>query len=127
MPLPFFGDSLATNNRDLRPIQIASLEFLTFTNFDQSIDSETKRKVRSHVMSGVHRKRAGGVNPDVSESVAHQLRSSGNAILTAFSVPHPIGLGIGRSEPFTSYPIHMDLRYYELFDQCKIYGLGNVL
>ncbi|KAF4626853.1 hypothetical protein G7Y89_g11305 [Cudoniella acicularis] len=32
------------------------------------------------------------------------------------TVPHPLTLGAGRSDPFAQYPINMDIRTHELFD-----------
>ena len=57
----------------------------------------------------------------LSQASAGPLRNPSNFISGPLVVPHPSGLGAGRSDPFAQYPIEMDVRCHELFDHCKTY------
>ncbi|KFY94298.1 hypothetical protein V498_03933 [Pseudogymnoascus sp. VKM F-4517 (FW-2822)] len=96
----------------MSPIGSTSLQFVTFTNFNQTTTTETKKRVRSHAQRRVQEKRRqerrGGIAKDtlpLSNADAPRSLSIG-----------PCRLGSGRSNPFTSYPIEMNLRAHELFD-----------
>src|SRR5438105_2880365 len=122
-------ESLAEYDRDIEPSESTDLQFLTFTDMNQTTDQKTKKKVRSHVMHRVHRKarsekrneRKGQIVLDIS-SLSHadagSSRNLTNSMLGPPIVPHPCGLGAGRSDPFARYPIDMDARTHELFDHC---------
>jgi hypothetical protein len=125
-------DSKAEEEDVTQPSNPPDLQFLTFTDFNQTTDPETKKKVRSHVMHRVQRNlrserrkgKAGEIVLDISSlSQAHAGPSQdpANSMLGPLVAPHPCGLGAGRSDPFTQYPIDMDLRTHELFDHCRIY------
>ena len=122
----------AEYDSDTEPPESTDLQFLTFTDINQTTDPKTKKKVRSHVMHRVQRKarsekrkeRKGQIVLDIS-SLSHAdagpSRDPTNSMLGPPIVPHPCGLGSGRSDPFARYPIDMDVRTHELFDHCKIY------
>ncbi len=125
-------ESQAECNREIEPSESTDLQFLTFTDINQTTDSKTKKKIRSHVMHRVQRnvkseKRKGKEREIVldisslSQADAGPSRDSTHSMLGRPIVPHPCGLGAGRSDPFAKYPIDMDVRTHELFDHCKIY------
>src|SRR5579862_1203639 len=114
------------------PAESTNLEFITFTDLNQTTHPETKKRVRSHVMHQVRRnlrseKQKGKEKEVVLDlSLLPQANSSppqdpGNSILAVTKAPHPQDLGAGRSDPFAKYPIDMDVRTHELFDHCKGY------
>jgi hypothetical protein len=116
---------------DVQPLEPADLQFLTFTDFNQTTNPATKKKVRSHVMHRVQRNmrsgkgkgRGGEIVLDISSLSQADAGPSGyqnNSMLSSPSLPHPSGLGAGRSDPFVQYPIDMNVRTHELFDHCKI-------
>jgi hypothetical protein len=99
-------------------------EFLTFTDFQQTIDPRTKRKVRSHVMHrfhGIARRRErpqkrGVIVLDTSlfdePPAPHQMEAP--------ATPNGLSImGAGRSNPFGNYPIPMNVRTQHLLDHCK--------
>ena len=109
---------------DIQPDNANKFQFLTFTDFQQTVDPRTKRKVRSHVMHRVHRtmrsgeraEKEGVIVLDTSslfEEPAPQQRQPLAAL------PGPSTLGAGRSNPFANYPIPMSQRTQYLFDHCK--------
>jgi len=108
----------------------ADLKFLNFTSYNQTIDPETKRRVRSHVMHRVQqdlrrhngRQKKSQVVLDISSLFQRSqdvLQVTPEPTLGQLLVPSPLGLGAGRSDPFALYPIDMDIRTHELFDHCK--------
>jgi hypothetical protein len=110
----------------------ADLEFITFTDFNQTTHPETKKKVRSHVMHRVQRnsrsekrkEKKGEIVLDLSllsQTNTSPLLDPSNSMLAPAVVPRPYDLGAGRSDPFVKYPIDMDVRTHELFDHCKNY------
>ncbi len=120
------------------PAQSPDLEFITFTDFDQTKRPETKKRVRSHVMKrvqqnlrrGNRRQREGEIVLDFSlpsQANFGPSQYSGNSMLASAVVQHPYDLGAGRSDPFVKYPIDMDMRTHELFDHCKDYPQGRLL
>jgi hypothetical protein len=138
--------SAPTESRDeahanAQPTEPFDLQFLTFTNFNQTIDSETKKKVRSHVQSRLQEERRSAKekakerklkrlvrdssslsNMDAGLSQALHSTASGQAV-----IPHPRGLGAGGSDPFKRYPINMDVRMHELYDHGEIYFPGELM
>jgi hypothetical protein len=114
-------------------VESTDLEFITFTDFNQTTHPETKKRVRSHVMHQVQRnlkseKRKGKEKEAVLDlslllqaSNPRLLQEPGNSILTPTTMPCPHDLGAGRSDPFVKYPIDMDVRTHELFNHCKGY------
>lgn len=112
----------------------ADLRFLTFTNFSQTTDAATRRKVRSHVMHGVQqnlkrgkaKERRGDIELDISalpQATAGPLRQAPGQLI----VSNPQDLGAGSSDPFSRYPIQMDVRSHELFAHCKHPDTGQYL
>jgi len=108
----------------------SDLQFVTFTDIKQTVNAETKKKVRSYVQSRIQR--------DVRNQKSKERKSEIVLNISALSqnggtpsqsptnsapwslVAHPsMRLGSGRSDPFKSYPIEMDVRTHELFDHCK--------
>lgn len=97
-----------------------NFQFLTFTDFQQTTDPRTKKKVRSHVMHRVHQTmRSGGrghkegvIVLDTS-SLLGEPRQPQDPLL-----PSPNTLGPGRLNPFANYPIPMNARTRHLFDHC---------
>jgi hypothetical protein len=111
---------------DPRPEASNNFEFLTFTDFKQTVDSRTKRKVRSHVMHRFHRtaksqerpQRRGVIVLDTSSLFEPPAPQQGQALAFA-TLPGPSTMGAGRSNPFGNYPIPMNLRTQHLYDHCK--------
>jgi hypothetical protein len=113
------------------PAESTDLEFITFTDLNQTTHPETKRRVRSHVMRRVQRnlrseqqKEEGEIVLDLSllsQANTSPSRDPSNSMLASAVVPRPYDLGAGRSDPFVRYPIDMNVRTYELFDHCKDY------
>jgi hypothetical protein len=112
----------------------ADLQFLTFTNFSQTTDAATRRKVRSHVMHGVQqnlkrgkpKERKGEIVLDISalpQATAGPSRQAPGQLV----VSNPRDLGAGSSDPFSRYPIEMDVRSHELFAHCKHPATGQYL
>jgi hypothetical protein len=113
------------------------LQFLTFTDFDQTTTRETKRKIRSHVMSQVHSRRMRNRKWNEKEAIVLDLSglpiSNGSpleglnsSMLIRPVLLHPYDLGAGRSDPFVRYPIEMSARNFELFNQCKVLFSRNL-
>lgn len=97
------------------PTESKDLQFLTFTNYDQTIAAETKKKVRSHAQHRVQNKK----RQEKKERLATDTSTWSNAdLMSDISIIGPCWLGSGRSDPFKPYPIDMDLRAHELFDHC---------
>jgi hypothetical protein len=110
------------------------LRFLTFTDFSQTIDSETKKQVRSHVQSRLQGERRSAKEKarekklrrlvqdvsSLSNANAGPSQDPRNTLLTQAVIPRPGGLGAGRSDPFKQYPIEMDVRMHELYDHGEI-------
>lgn len=96
------------------PTESTSLQFVTFTNFNQTTTAETKRRVRSHAQRRVQEKKRQEKREDTEKDIS--LLSNADA-LRSLSI-RPCRLGSGRSNPFASYPIEMNLRAHELFDHC---------
>jgi hypothetical protein len=123
-------------DNDASEIQLgkpAVFEFLIFTDLSQTTDRKTKTKVRSHVMHGIQRairsekekKKDGEIVLDISalsQGEAHSPQFPANSISCSSNLPHPRGLGAGRSDPFKQYPIDMNVRTNELFDHCRIFS-----
>jgi hypothetical protein len=114
------------------PAESTDLEFITFTDFNQTTHRETKKRVRSHVMRRVQRnlrseKRKENEGEIVLDlSLLSQVNTGPSqdpsiSMLAPAVVPRPYDLGAGRSDPFVKYPIDMDVRTHELFDHCKDY------
>lgn len=114
------------------PTESADLEFITFTDFNQTTHPETKKRVRSHVMHRVQRNLRGEKRKEKKGEIVLDLsllsqanigpsRDPSNSMLTPAVVARPYDLGAGRSDPFVKYPIDMDVRTHELFDHCKDY------
>lgn len=115
-----------------RSQEVGELKFLTFTDFAQTTKPETKRQVRSHVMSRVQKQFRDGkreakknqielvTSPLVQDVQGNDDQSGEGAV-----IPHPRDMGSGRSDPFAQYPIDMSIRTHELFDHCKRSYLGS--
>ena len=125
-------DSKAEEEEVTQPPNPPDLQFLTFTDFNQTTDPETKKKVRSHVMHRVQRnmrsrkekEKDGEIVLDISSLSQPDPGQSGESITSMLGpsiLPRPGGLGAGRSDPFVQYPIDMNVRTHELFDHCKIF------
>lgn len=128
--------SEGNNDGESQQIGPSSLEFITFTTFDQTIAPETKRKVRSHAMSRVQQSlrsdkpkgKKGEIALDISslsQINGSPFQHSNISMSAAPLQPHTRGLGAGSSDPFTRYPIKMSLRTHELFDHCTILLQGT--
>jgi hypothetical protein len=99
-----------------------NFQFLTFTDFQQTTDPRTKKKVRSHVMQRVHRTmRSGGRAHQEGVIVldTSSLLGAPQQYQDASLLPSPNAMGSGRSNPFANYPIPMNGRTRHLFDHCK--------
>jgi hypothetical protein len=114
------------------PAESTDLEFITFTDLNQTTHPQTKSRIRSHVMRRVQRnlrsekqnEKEGEIVLDLSllpQANTGPSRDPSNSMLVPAVVPRPYDLGAGRSDPFLKYPIDMDLRTHELFDHCKNY------
>lgn len=125
-------ESQAEEDRDIQLVDSADLQFLTFTDFNQTTDPKIKKKVRSHVMHRVQRnmrsrkekEKDGEIVLDISSLSQPDPGQSGESITSMLGpsiLPRPGGLGAGRSDPFVQYPIDMNVRTHELFDHCKIF------
>ena len=115
----------AETRPDHQPDALNNFEFLTFTDFQQTIDPQTKKKVRSHSMHWVHRttrvgersKKKGVVVLDTSSLFNEPPAPDPEQALVALQGTYNIGAG--RSDPFADYPIAMNMRTQYLFDHCK--------
>jgi len=119
-------------DRDVQPAESVQSEnvpyqFLTFTNFSQTTQQETKNRVRSYVQHRLQSKKRkakpGEMVLDISPLAQSRAGvdvgpSGGSPIVT---LPYPLTIGAGRSDPFAQYPINMDIRTHELFDHCMCY------
>jgi hypothetical protein len=124
------SESQNQDDKEIKPVESNELQFITFTDFSQTTNRETKKKVRSHAMhrvqqnirSGKGREREGEIVLDISplsEALAGPSRDPNNSMLGTLILPHPSDLGAGRSDPFAPYPINMDMRTHELYDHCE--------
>ncbi|KAH7369531.1 hypothetical protein BKA65DRAFT_718 [Rhexocercosporidium sp. MPI-PUGE-AT-0058] len=118
---------MSSNNSHEHSKPEQDLQFLTFTDIAQTRDSNTKKKVRSHIQHRRQRNLGRGkqnngrreVILDTSLLVQHDASSSypaDKSMGIAPYTPHPSDLGAGRSDPFVRYPIDMTIRTHELFD-----------
>jgi hypothetical protein len=115
-----------------QPSQDAGFQFLNFSNFHATKTKETKSRVRSHVMHGIHqskklgkRSRPGG-SIDLEISALFQPQPQASQQLSDDTRPDaavagPSRLGSGRTDPFQRYPIEMNQRRLELYDHCKYF------
>jgi hypothetical protein len=102
-----------------KPEATSNFQFLTFTDFQQTTDPRTKRKVRSHVMHRVHQTmRSGGYTEREGVIVLDTSSLLGESSAPQPSLPSPNALGAGRLNPFANYPIPMNRRTHQLFDHC---------
>ncbi|KFY34458.1 hypothetical protein V494_06754 [Pseudogymnoascus sp. VKM F-4513 (FW-928)] len=92
--------------------ETTTLQFVTFTNFDQTTTAETKRRVRSHAQRRIQDKK----RQEKKEAIAREMLPLSNVDSAGSLSVGLCRLGSGRSNPFTSYPIEMNLRAHELFD-----------
>jgi hypothetical protein len=97
------GNAADYNWRSLNSGDLPGFHFISFTEPGHMKHRRTKKTIRSYVM----RRFKESSRPE-REIVKHSVK-----------LPHPNYLGSGRSNPFTKYPIEMDLRAHELFDYCK--------
>lgn len=103
-------------------------QFLTFSNFNDTKAKETKSRVRSHVMFGIHQSKRTGKRNKPSGSIDLDASSLLNpnppplqpaaAPSLDLAKPGPDRLGSVRTDPFQQYPIEMNQRTLELYDHC---------
>jgi hypothetical protein len=115
--------------REHRPRQGAGFQFLNFSNFNDTKAKETKSRVRSHVMHGVHQKKKGGKESRPSGSIdldtslltpnSQVMQPQPGSVLPTLVSVSPKRIGAGRNDPFQRYPIKMNQRTLELYDHCK--------
>jgi hypothetical protein len=128
--VPLSGDMKAEAQEGPQPAQDAGFQFLNFSNFNDTKAKETKSRVRSHVMHGVHQKKrsgrqnipGGSIDLDTSallppEPQATQPHPDPN--LPDLALAGPDRMGAGRNDPFQRYPIDMNQRTLELYDHRK--------
>jgi hypothetical protein len=127
-------DEAGADSQQPERAESTELRFLTFTDFNQTVDSETKKQVRSHVQSRLQGERRSvrerarerklrRLVEDVSSlsnANAGPSQDPRNSMLSQAVIPRPGGLGAGRSDPFKQYPIEMDVRMHELYDHGEI-------
>lgn len=106
-----------------------NLQFITFTDFKQSINPETKRKVRSHARrrahqdtkDGAHKSKSKVIVLDTAPLLCGQL--PGQHYETPEMLPaalsSPDRLGAGRLDPFAAHPIALNAQTQELVDHRK--------
>lgn len=108
----------------------SDLQFMIFTDYKQTANAETKRKVRSHVQSRIQRdvrnQKSKEKKGEIALNISALSQSGGNpsqppadSKTWSLVTRAPMRLGAGRSDPFKSYPIEMDVRTHELFDHCE--------
>ncbi|OBT53596.1 hypothetical protein VE04_06287 [Pseudogymnoascus sp. 24MN13] len=102
----------SSTGSSIHPTEPTSLQFVTFTSFDQTTTAETKRRVRSHAQRRVQDRR----RQEKKNGIAKDISSLSNADTLGSLNVGLCRLGSGRSDPFTLYPIEMNLRAHELFD-----------
>jgi hypothetical protein len=126
------GESEEGEQDRFKPAQDVSFQFLNFSNFNDTKAKETKSRVRSHVMHGVHQSKKGGKRSkpggsiDLDTSALLHLETQATqqhleAIPPAATVAGPSRLGSGRNDPFQQYPIEMNQRTLELYDHCTCF------
>jgi hypothetical protein len=104
--------------------------FLNFSNFNDTKAKETKNRVRSHVMHGVHQKKKSGEQRIPKGSIELDTYSlvrskpqvtqpHANTAIPNAALIGPDRLGAGRNDPFQNYPIRMNQRTLEIYDHCK--------
>jgi hypothetical protein len=114
-----------------KPSQDVDFQFLTFSNFSDTKAKETKSKVRSHVMHGVHHKKKNGRQRVPKGSIELNIYSlprlklqatqqHADSVLPNAALTGPDRLGAGRNDPFQRYPIRMNHRALEIYDHRKI-------
>jgi hypothetical protein len=110
-----------------------AFQFLNFSNFDDTKAKETKSRVRSHVMHGVHQSKKGGkknrpsgaIVLDTSSLLATKTQAtkqSPETTLPDTALERPDRLGAGRNDPFQQYPIEMNRRTLELYDHRECFS-----
>lgn len=115
-----------------KPAQDTGFQFLNFSNFRDTKAKETKSRVRSHVMHGVHQSKKGGKRSKPGGSIdldtsallhpnPQATQQLPDATLPDAAVAGPSRLGSGRNDPFQRYPIEMNQRSLELYDHCKCF------
>ena len=114
---------------DPQPEVANNFQFLTFTDFQQTVDPRTKRKVRSHVMHRVHRTMRSGERSEKEGVIVLDTSSLFEQPPTPpqgqdlAALPGPSTFGAGRSNPFANYPIPMNMRTQHLFDHCRHFSV----
>jgi len=102
--------------------QDTGLHFLNFSNFKDTKAKETKSRVRSHVMQGVHQQRKSGKQSrpsgsfDLDTSLLRPKPQSVKQQPGPEAAASPSRMGVGRNDPFQQYPIEMNQRTLELYD-----------
>ena len=107
--------------------QDAGLQFLNFSNFEETKAKKTKSRVRSHVMQGVHQQKKSGKRSSPRDSfdldTSSLLLSKPPVVQQRPAVASPSRMGAGRNDPFQQYPIEMNQRTLELYDHCTMVSL----
>jgi len=100
--------------------QDTGLQFLNFSNFEETKAKETKSRVRSHVMQGVHQQKKRGKRSRLRDSfdldTSSLILSKPRVVQQHPGVASPSRIGAGRNDPFHQYPIEMNQRTLELYD-----------
>lgn len=140
--VPFAGISRLGDPNDVeqdeeqdrpKPSPDAGFCFLNFSNFNDTKAKETKSRVRSHVMHGVHQKKKSGKQRRPKGSIELDtyslLRSKPQSTqvqpdhaLPDAALFSPDRLGAGRNDPFQQFPIQMNRRTMELYDHRKSFS-----
>jgi hypothetical protein len=110
------------------PAHDSGFQFLNFSNFNETKAKETKSRVRSHVMHGVHQKKKSGKESRPSGSIDLDIsllplrpqatQPEPDLVLPNLESASPERMGSGRHDPFQRYPIEMNERTLELYDHC---------
>jgi hypothetical protein len=110
------------------PAHDSGFQFLNFSNFIETKAKETKSRIRSHVMHGVHQKKKSGKESRPSGSIDLDIsllplrpqatQPEPDLVLPNLESASPERMGSGRNDPFQRYPIEMNERTLELYDHC---------
>ncbi len=111
-----------------RPAHDAGFQFVNFSNFNETKAKETKSRVRSHVMHGVHQKKKSGKDSRPSGSIDLDIsllplrpqatQPEPDLVLPNLESASPERMGAGKNDPFQRYPIEMNQRTLELYEHC---------
>ncbi|RDL34426.1 uncharacterized protein BP5553_07554 [Venustampulla echinocandica] len=113
---------------EAQPGLLKELQFITFTDFKQTTNAETKKIVRSHARRRAHHdtrgeciSKRGVIVLDPAPLIGERspAQQDGDPEKPPAKLPSPSRLGAGRLDPFAAHPIPMSMKIRELVDHLR--------